>query len=68
MADEIDQANELADLALNIAIRNLRSTTKKVDPTGVCHYCEAEVGPLQLYCDSECASEHANEQRLKNRR
>lgn len=67
MADEIDQANELADLALNIALRNM-SAGQKIAPRGTCYYCEAEVGPKQLFCDADCAGDYEKEQKLKNRR
>jgi hypothetical protein len=67
MADEIDQANELAELALNVALRNL-SAGPKLTPRGVCYYCEAEVAPQQLFCDKDCADDYEKEQKLKNRR
>lgn len=67
MADEIDQANELADLALNIALRNM-SAGQKIAPRGTCYYCEAVVTEKQLFCDAECAGDYDKEQKLKNRR
>ena len=68
MSDEIDMANDLAELALNIALRNMSTAVRKLEPKGACYYCEGKVTPLQLYCDSDCASDHEKEQKIKARR
>lgn len=74
MADEIDQANDQAERWLNQALASTRNTAPKLSPRGSCHYCEAEFDPKdpdfsrKLFCDNDCAHDHEQEQRLKNRR
>jgi hypothetical protein len=67
MPDEIDMANDLADLALNIALRNV-SAGQKIAPKGACYFCEAKVEGQQLFCDADCAGDYEHEQKRKNRR
>lgn len=67
MADEIDMANEMADLHLKTALANVRAQPK-LPPKGECYYCESKVEGEKLYCDADCASDHEKEQRLRNRR
>lgn len=58
MADDVDLANELAAMHIDMAIRNHAETSKRVQlmPDGLCHYCADDVGPLRLFCDSTCAT------------
>lgn len=67
MADEIDMANELAELALSHALRNL-AAAPKLAPKGVCYYCESKVSATQLFCDADCAGDYEKEQKIKARR
>jgi hypothetical protein len=67
MADEIDMANELAELALTHALRNI-AAAPRLPPKGFCYYCDAPVEGAQLFCDKDCANDHEKEQKIKNRR
>ena len=59
MSDEIDQANEIAELNLEVALRNSRKEYTKLAPRGFCHneLCELEFehDSKQLFCDKACA-------------
>ena len=77
MADEVDLANDLAEQALQAALRQAR-TGNKLPAKGSCHFCEEEL-PMEknehgvlvnkrLFCDADCAQGWEREQRLKNRR
>lgn len=74
MADEADMANDLADRWLDRALANAATASLRLPPKGECHYCEQEFNmknpaeAKKLYCDSDCASDHEKEIRLKNRR
>ncbi len=74
MPDEIDLANEQSERWLNQALANIGQGAKKLAPVGKCHYCETEFARTdpdfarKLFCDSECAADHAEEERLRNRR
>ena len=74
MADEIDLANEQADRWLQQSLAATRVTTRKLVPRGNCHFCEAAFpvadadSAKKLFCDSECAADYEEEQRLRNRR
>lgn len=67
MADEIDMANEMADLHLKNALLNVRAQPK-LPPKGVCYYCDSKVNEQQLYCNKDCADDHEKELRIRNRR
>ena len=58
MSDEIDQANELAELNLQVALQN-RKETYTIKPIGYCHnpLCELEFedGSMKLFCNDSCA-------------
>ena len=74
MPDEIDLANDQAERWLQQSLAATRTGTRALAPKGNCHYCEAEFEAAdpdrakKLYCDSECAADHAEELRLKARR
>lgn len=77
MADEVDLANDLAEHALQAALRQAR-TGNKLPPKGSCYFCDAEL-PMEaneqgvlvnkrLFCDADCAQDWEREQRAKTRR
>lgn len=74
MPDEIDLANEQAERWLSQALANANTQKSKLTPKGQCHYCYADFDKAdpdfarKLFCDSDCAHEHAEEERLKARR
>lgn len=57
MADVIDDGNEMAELHLQAALKN-RKPSRKLAPTGKCHYCQGEVAHPKIYCDDGCAEDH----------
>lgn len=61
MADVIDDAQELIEKQLELSRRAIDLNTKRPEPTGHCLYCEAVVAAPKLYCDGECADDHAFE-------
>lgn len=73
MADEVDDASAQSELFLQQALANL-PVASKLQPRGNCHYCEfvfEKKDPdraRKLFCDADCADDHAREQRLMNRR
>ncbi len=73
MPDEIDQANEQAELFLQEA-RASRKPSSGLVACGHCHYCErtfAEDEPSvdkKLFCDSECSSAYEAEKRTRSLR
>ena len=56
MADGADQASELEQLALRIAIANAASGKgqPKITPNGACHNCEEPLKGGKLFCDKDC--------------
>lgn len=72
LADEIDQANETAERWLAQSLVQLAASATRLQPRGVCYYCETELtGELadkRLFCDKDCASDYEKEQQLINRR
>lgn len=73
MADEIDQANEQAELWLKQALSN-RSPESRLPAKGCCHYCESsfeksdKTFAQKLFCDADCSKDYEEEKRLKSRR
>lgn len=73
MPDEIDQANEQAELFLQEARAN-RKPSSGLTACGCCHYCEHvfdEDEPFadqKLFCNSDCSRRYENEKRLRGMR
>ena len=62
MSDEIDKANELADLHLEAALANARLTGNE-NLTGKCHWCgEPTRG---IVCSKECREDMNQAERFK---
>lgn len=68
MADEVDIANERAELIISTALEEHKNKSnrdremrEKMESAGIvirCRYCEAELeGYSNYYCDSECRRE-----------
>lgn len=74
MADEIDIANEQSERWLNQALANIGKGTPRLAPRGTCYYCDTAfdvadpASARKLFCDSDCAKDHEEEQRLLKRR
>lgn len=70
MADQIDRANDIAasypEDALDAARRALK--TRELEPCGVCHWCGEPLRRTdQVFCDSVCAADYADNQRRNGR-
>ncbi len=66
--DELDHAQGISELLLNVAITNARPKGRALVPKGCCHYCEepSEISD-QLFCDIDCSMDWEKLQRkLKN--
>lgn len=61
--DPLDVAQMWAEneTAYALAAHKERATGLGIVPNGACHYCEAQVGQGELYCDAECNAEHVEE-------
>lgn len=56
MSDLIDDANNQAELALQIQLRARRLAGP--DPTGRCLHCDAELAPYLRWCDADCRNDY----------
>lgn len=67
--DDVDHANLKSDAMIEAAITHSRRslTQRKLQPVGACHWCNERVGGQQLFCDGDCASDHATLMRRENK-
>ena len=56
MADEIDQANDQVQKALDATMRTINTTVKEND-TGKCVWCGEAVPDKRRWCSVECRDE-----------
>lgn len=66
--DAVDRATEEERRVTDNAIRSARKDVPNLRPIGRCHYCREEVAQPKLYCDEDCANDHAAELVAKQRR
>lgn len=64
MSDEIDKANELADLHLEAAIYNAQKVTGNERLTGWCLNTGCGEATHGAYCSKECRSDHTKRLRM----
>ena len=58
MSDEVDVANDLAQHAIDVGIRNAHDKIKKPsNQTGRCIWCETPVKDDRRWCSVECRNE-----------
>lgn len=58
-ADFLDNSQEVENRLLELRINAITSTTKNLQPKGVCHWCgENTSHPKQIFCDGDCADDH----------
>lgn len=68
MPDEIDIANEQADLFLSSALAQVRKAAARVDPMGECMNCGADLtSNVRRFCDSDCAEDWHSRQRVQRK-
>lgn len=64
--DEIDQANETAELLLRAQIGKRKHSG--LLPAGACHYCDELLPKVgQLFCNSACSEDYSREKWLRSR-
>lgn len=63
MPDEIDQAQESAERALEMLIHAPRRSDQP-RPTGFCHFCAEAIADGLPFCGPECRDDWQREQRL----
>jgi RNA polymerase-binding transcription factor DksA len=63
MADEIDKANEVAEVELQA---RLSKRYKQVEPTGHCFNCDEKLPPgRRLFCDLDCKEDWERRSRIR---
>ena len=69
MADIVDTANEKADmlLAAGLAKQQQARAKDRIEPTGLCHWCEDIVGDTQTFCSTDCRDDFDRQARAKAR-
>lgn len=60
MADMVDVGNELAAMHIDMAILDTKANLGKdvPVPNGFCHFCEDDVAPPRIFCNSACATDY----------
>lgn len=58
MADEIDRANDLAQVLLDASIRNATKFEPKYPPMGKCYNCDEPLADGHRWCDALCQEDH----------
>lgn len=66
MADLFDQASDLEQLTIDIALQN-HQAAPRLKPKGLCYYCSDPVPPTVLFCDADCCQWYDAEQAAKKR-
>lgn len=59
--DDADRAEEKIENTISAGIEDARYhlVNRELTPCGACHWCGEYVRGSQLFCDNECASDHA---------
>ena len=66
--DIADAAENEVQSYIESTIRKNSNGNKQLLPIGMCHYCDEPVDHPKLYCNGECATDHANElKRMKHK-
>lgn len=60
MADEADEANDLAERAMAKAMAKIEMELAKpaLEPKGICYNCEEPVEGAKLFCDKYCCEDY----------
>lgn len=66
MADNVDDANALAELQLRVAM-NGRERPVMRRFTGCCYWCRDPVAAPKVFCDADCRDDFEREQRRTKR-
>lgn len=75
MADEVDIAQQLEELALAQALANVPKG-RQLPPKGCCYYCEEPLekelvngvlADVRLFCDEHCAADWEYEEKIRRK-
>jgi hypothetical protein len=66
--DDIDHAQRISEMLLDVSIKNARPKGRALVPKGDCHFCEEKLDVAdKLFCDLDCSKDWEKLQRkLKN--
>jgi hypothetical protein len=56
--DVSDRADSEIESSIQEAMYQASKKSANLKPNGICHYCQETVEGLQLFCDSDCATDH----------
>jgi hypothetical protein len=65
MSDEIDRANDLAQVLLEAAIQNAMVFQPKYPPNGNCYNCDEPLADGHRWCDPLCMEDFLYRERRK---
>lgn len=65
MADEVDRANDLAQVLLDATIQGTMRLEPKYPPTGRCYNCDEPLTSEHRWCDALCMSDFLYRERRK---
>lgn len=65
MSDEVDEANEKAEIGLADAIRHARAGGPVAVATGRCLWCEEITGDEQRWCSTTCRDSWCKERGVR---
>lgn len=64
--EDLDLASERSELERETQVAAVRRRPGSgLLACGKCHFCDEEVSTGKLYCNSDCATDHAKEQRRR---
>lgn len=66
MANEGDLSSANEEFHLQVSLQHaLNKGGVKLKPKGSCYYCFRGLSPDQIFCDEDCAEDHAYEQKRR---
>lgn len=66
--DQLERSFQEEQAGIEESIRMARVTKNPYTPKGYCLSCYEDVSANKLYCDSQCASNHDTQLKLKGHR
>jgi hypothetical protein len=60
-ADDLDMAEQNRDMEINAILNSRTKYTSGLKHDGLCHWCEHDVEPPKLFCDSKCSLKWSRE-------
>ena len=66
MSDIIDEASATEALYLADALARQQKSATRLQHTGKCHWCEADID-TGIFCDADCAADHEYEQKIRSK-